>query len=251
MFILHQVLSVLLAKDGTWASTQINLLNASLKAGVSRFAPAEWGCGAMASTKIEMLLPTVEVMNACRKAKEQNPNFEYAGFHLGLFMNYLGYGATNDQADALNGLNDTWVYVWNVKNMKAAIPLTKDGKVPRLSMMEIGDAARFAVAACFLPKGSWQEDFSMVGETIALDEVVRIVEKVRGLKMDVTFRSEEQVNEETEKEEVVYPNKFWGEIEKMQCRDAVGEGIMRPIVNELCPEVKPMAVEEYVKKYWG
>ncbi|KAF2740278.1 NAD(P)-binding protein [Polyplosphaeria fusca] len=247
----HTVLSVLLAKDGTWASTQISLLNASLRAGVSRFAPAEWGCGTRASARIEMLAPTVEVMNACREAKEQNPGFEYAGFHLGLFMNYLGYGARKGEEEALNGLNDSWVFVWDVKGMKAAIPLTKEGKVPKVSMMEIGDAGKFAVAACLLPKGQWQEDFSMVGDTVALDEVVKIVEQVRGKKMDVTFRSYEQVVEEMDKEEIVYPNKFWGELEEMQCRDLVGEGIMEPILNNRCPDVKPMTVKDYVGKFWS
>lgn len=245
-----KVICVLLATDGTWASSQINLLNASLRAGVRRFAPAEFGCGPLAADYVDILRPQLVVIDACREAKRKNPDFEYAGFHLGLFMNYLGYGA-NDEEGAMNGLNDSWVCVWDVKNMKADIPLTKEGKVPRMSMMEIGDVGRFVAAACCLPAGSWKEDFSMVGETIALDDVVRIIEKVRGKKMEVTYRPYEQVVEEEEKEKVIYPNKFWGQLEIMTARDRVGEGIVEPVLNVLCSDVKPMTVEEYVHKFWS
>lgn len=95
----------MLARDGTWVSTQTVLLNACLRAGVSRFAPAEFGCGPLAAHSVAMLAPQIEVMNTCRNAKLQNPEFEYAGFHPGIFMNYLGYGAP-DEEDALHGFDD-------------------------------------------------------------------------------------------------------------------------------------------------
>ncbi|KAF2182049.1 hypothetical protein K469DRAFT_713128, partial [Zopfia rhizophila CBS 207.26] len=166
-----QVICILLAKDGTWASTQINLLNACLKAGVSRFAPAEFGPGPLAAPKISMLSDQVAVIEACRTAKSSHPGFEYAGFHLGLFMNYLGYGAEKEE-EALAGKRDDGEFVWHVKDMRAEIPLTKEGKVPSITLTEIGDAGRFVAAACMLEKGKWEEDCSMVGETVRMDEVV-------------------------------------------------------------------------------
>lgn len=241
---------MLLAQDGTWASTQINVLNAALRAGVQRFAPAEFGCGPLAAEHIDLLRPQIAVVDACREAKLKNPNFEFACFHLGLFMNYLGYGAADEQG-AKNGLNDSWVYIWDVENMKADIPLTKEGKVPRMSMMEIGDVGRFVAAACCLPPGEWREDFSMVGETTTLDEVVKIVEKVRGRAMQVTYRPYELVVQEETEEQVAYPKKFWAQLELMQARDRVGEGIVEPVLNRLCPDVRPMSVEEYVRKFWS
>ncbi|PVH91427.1 NAD(P)-binding protein [Periconia macrospinosa] len=246
----HTVICVLLAKDGTGESSQINLLNAGLRAGISRFAPTEFGCGLLANPRVDILRPRHIVTDACREAQQKHPGFEYACFNVGLFMNYLGYGAP-DEEGALNGLNDTWVWVWDVKGMKAAIPLTKEGKVPRMTTTEIGDVGKFVAAACLLPKGSWKEDFGMVGETIHMDEVVKIIESVRGKKMEVTFRPYDQVVEENQKEEIVYPNKFWGQLEEMVARNAVGEGIVNPVLNELCPEVRPMSVEQYVRKFWS
>ncbi|CAO2652030.1 Nn.00g003130.m01.CDS01 [Neocucurbitaria sp. VM-36] len=190
---LQDVICVLLAADGTWASTQKNLLKAGLRAGVSRFAPAEFGVGPRAARHVTMFQPSLEVMAACREAKQKYTDFEYAGFHVGLFMNYLGYGAPDEKA-ATHEMRDTWVFVWDVKNMKADIPLSKEIEVPRMTMTEIGDVGRFVAAACLLPKGSWREDFSMAGDTLKIDEIVKIIEKVRGGLMAVTYRQYEEID---------------------------------------------------------
>lgn len=245
-----KVICVLLAIDGTWVSSQISLLKAGLRAGISRFAPALFGLGPQSAHSVALFQPGLEVITACREAKKSSPDFEYAGFHVGLFMNYLGYGAP-DEAAATHGMRDTWVFIWDVKNMKAAIPLTKEGEVPRMTITEIGDVGRFTAAACLLPKGSWREDFSLASETLRMDEVVRTIEKVRGKKMEVTYRKYKEIEEEEAKAEVFYPTKFWLQIELLAGRDAVGEGIIEPVLNELCPSVRPITVEEYMKKFWS
>lgn len=134
--------------------------------------------------------------------------------------------------------------------MKAEIPLTKEWKVPRVALTEIRDVGKFVAAACLLPKGKWQEDFSAVGETIAADEVVRIIEEIRGKKIEVTFKAFEQVRKDKENEQDFY-RKFWYELEELIARDTLGEGMVKPILNELCPQVKPISVEQYVRKYWS
>jgi nucleoside-diphosphate-sugar epimerase len=197
-----------------------------------------------------MLAPQMAVMEACRAAKQKSPEFEYTGFHVGLFMNYLGAGAPDEEA-ALHGFNDNWKDVWwHPREMKAEIPLTKDGTVPSITMTEIRDVGRFVAAACLLPDGTWQENFSMVGETIPMDEIVSIIERVRGKKMDVEYRPYEKVVESRTEEEDFY-RKFWYQLEEMNARNRVGEGIVEPILNELCPSIKSTPVAEYVRKYWG
>jgi hypothetical protein len=238
----------LLATDGTWAKTQINLLNAGLRAGVERFTPAEFGIGPLGAQRVDVLQPSQEILAHLRKAKESNPNFEYAGFHVGLFMNYLGYGARDEDA-ALNGLRDDWIFLFDVKNMKATIPLTEEGDVPSMTMTEIGDVGRFVAATCLLPKGTWTEDFSMTGDTLRLDEIVRIIEQVRGDKMEVSYRSYEQIEKEV-REETVFPDKMWVQLELVVACNAVKEGIMPPIVNNLCPSVTPLSIGAYLKKFW-
>ncbi len=197
-----------------------------------------------------MFQPSLEILTELRRVKENSPSFEYAGFHVGLFMNYLGYGA-RDEAAATHGMRDTWVFVWDVKNMKARIPLTRSKEIPSLTLTEIGDVGRFVAAACLLSKGNWQEDFGMAGETLRMDEVVDLIEEVRGGKMKVEHREYDLVTKEEGEEEVIYPDKFWLQIELMAGEDKVGAGIISPVVNELCPTVRPLTVRDYLKKFWA
>lgn len=245
-----KILCVLLAADGTWAATQKKLLHAGLRAGISRFAPAEFGVGPLGDHQIDMFQPALEIAEACREAKKTHPGFEYACFHVGLFMNYLGYGARDEKA-ATHEMRDEWVFIFDVKGMKADIPLARDGSVPRMTFTEIGDVGRFAAAACLLPKGAWKEDFSMVGDTLSLDEMVRVIEKVRGRKMQVTYRPYEQVEREEQENEIVYPNGMWLQIELLVAQNIVGGSIVEPIVNGLCPDVRPVSVEEYMRRFWS
>lgn len=106
-----KVICTLLAKDGTWLDSQLNLLNAGLTASISRFAPAEFGCGPEASKRVGLLKAQTLIWDACRQAKLTHPGFEWAGFHLGLFMNYLGNGCVREE-EALAGKSDDgeWIF---------------------------------------------------------------------------------------------------------------------------------------------
>jgi hypothetical protein len=55
--------------------------------------------------------PTLEVMDACRAAKKDHPDLEVAGFHIGLFMNYLGFGAPHNEEDAVHSIAYEWPVV--------------------------------------------------------------------------------------------------------------------------------------------
>lgn len=123
-------------------------------------------------------------------------------------MNYLGYRARDKKA-AMYEMQNEWVFIFNVKGMKADIPLAKDGSVLRITMTKISDVGWFTTVACLLPKGAWKEDFSIVGDTLALDEIVRVIEDVRGRKIEVTFRPYKQIKKEEKENEIVYPSSMW------------------------------------------
>lgn len=244
---------MLLPKDGTWCDVQIRLLRASVTAGVTRFAPAEFGCGPLATPHIGMLSSQIPVWEACRAAARDaeaaGKIFEWAGFHVGLFMNYLGNGCRSED-EALAGKSDDGEFIFFLKDMKAKIPLTKDGKIPRMTFTEIGDVGGFVSAACALPQGEWKENFGMVGSTLGMDEIVKLVEEVRGKKMNTEYRTFEQVRKEKEecKDEMML---FWIDLEAMCATNEEDKGIIRPVLNELCPHVKPISVEAYVRKFWS
>lgn len=43
-------------------------------------------------------------MDACLFAQKYHPELEIAGFHIGLFMNYLGFGAPHNEGEAVHGI---------------------------------------------------------------------------------------------------------------------------------------------------
>lgn len=164
-------------------------------------------------------------------------------------MNYLGNGSRNE-AEALAGKSNDGEFIFFLKDMKAKIPLTKDGKIPRMTLTEIGDVGRFVSAACALPQGEWKENFGMVGSTIGMIEIVKTIEEVRGGKMNVEHRTFEHVRKEKVecKDEMML---FWLELEEMYAMDEEDRGIIRPVLNELCSDVNPISAEAYIKKFWS
>ncbi|KAF1962280.1 hypothetical protein CC80DRAFT_499681 [Byssothecium circinans] len=58
------------------ASTQLNVC---LRAAVQRFTPAEFGAGSLAEPDFDVLRPQIKAVDACREAKKEKPEFEYAG----------------------------------------------------------------------------------------------------------------------------------------------------------------------------
>jgi hypothetical protein len=196
-----------------------------------------------------MLSPQEEVWEACKKTTAERPGkFEWAAFHVGLFMNYLGLGCPN--RDALAGLTDEYRFIWDLENMRAVIPLNEQGKIPRITFTDLRDVGKFASFACDLPFGQWQQDMGMAGDTRTIDEVVLIIEKVRGRKMEVTYRSYETIS--SERKAATDPlNHFWLELEEAYARDRDGEGIFATPLNDLSKgQVTPLSVEDYVTKYW-
>lgn len=245
-----QVVSTILILDGTWGTTQITLLRAGLAAGISRFVPADWGTGRLSTPLIEIISTQSQVWDACEAAATAHPGrFEWASFHIGLFMNYLGLGSPHQEA--LAGLTDEHRFIWDIENMRAEIPLTAEGKIPRIAMTELWDVGRFLSFACELPFGQWEQDMGMAGDTKSMDEVVQIIEKVRGRKMEVTYRTFEQISSDAQVE-LDLVRKFWYELELAYARDVNGEGWYDTPLNDMSKgKVTPMNIEDYVTKYWG
>jgi hypothetical protein len=68
-------------------------------------------------------------------------------------MNYLGC-CPNEEA--LNGLADNAIFIWDVATITTNIPLTKDGNIPRIAMTELRDVGKYVSKACEMPFGTWK-----------------------------------------------------------------------------------------------
>jgi hypothetical protein len=66
----------------------------------------------------------------------------------------------------------------------------------------------------------------------------------------VVYRPVERIRE-VKRREADGGRVFWLELEEMYARDEEDEGVIRPTLNRLCPDVRPMRIKEYLTKYWS
>lgn len=194
-------------------------------------------------------------------------------FANGIYDAHAGPGATGDDETKLRELREGGGYVAGFDTASegisrqgdlkdgsgsflislsrgiAELPIRDDGRWPRVTTTTLRDIGRFVAASLELPK--WEHDMSMAGDTITMAELLSIAEGVTGKTFDVQKLTREDLEKQLSE---LKPDQFmealWLEFKLMYCRDAEGEGVLTPVVNRLCPEVKPVSVKEYLERYW-
>ncbi|KAJ5534135.1 hypothetical protein N7527_000389 [Penicillium freii] len=274
----HTIISVTSAVDGSQAEIQINLLEAAVKAGCKRFAPAQWGFGPIASENISVFKWGNEgLWDACIKQKDK---IESAKFNIGSFMNYIGHGMypipspTSDEETTLRQLtagkgyaagedeacqglqrqgdlkDGSGAFLVGLRNGVAELPQTEDGRWPRISMTSLRDVGQFMAASLDLPE--WEEDMTMVGDTLTMGELLTNAEAVTGKKFQVDVVTPLQVEmklRETTQDD--FMGRMWAEIKLAYTRDLEDEVVLQPVVNRLCPTVIPMSARQYMEEHWS
>ncbi|KAM0420374.1 hypothetical protein ACHAPT_011793 [Fusarium lateritium] len=272
----HTVVSVTSAADGTQAQIQKNLLHAAVKEGCKRFAPSQWVFGPKGETSIQTTKSFFEgVWDECLKYKNK---IECAKFNQGAYANYIGHGIyptpsslDNEMAlqlmsagggympgvdEACQGLlkqgdlgDGSGGFLIGLRNGIAELPVKDDGSWPRITMTTMRDVGRFFVASLELPK--WEEYMSMAGDTLTMGELLAHAEAVTGKKFRVHRLT--QADLERRLSEIApddYMAQMWTEFKLAYTRDLDDEMVLKPVLNELCPEVQPVGVREYMEKYW-
>ncbi|KAL9131685.1 MAG: hypothetical protein Q9217_000426 [Psora testacea] len=247
------VISVLKIHGPEFRDYQINLLNAAKDAGVKRFAPSEFELGPLADGAVDALGLKPPIWEACHAS-----GLECARFSCGMFMNYLSLGSDRLDSEVkkdqmLYGLEDEPI-IWNVRDRNAELPLKDDDTYPKITLTEISDIGKLVAAACELPLGSWKPAMGMVGETIAVDEVVELLHAKIGGSFDVTTvnrsdllrRAASTKGLGSNRAEIV--SKMVSQLVLVMLEDKEGMAILEPTVNRLCPQVKPCSVAEYLSR---
>ena len=233
----HTVISCLVAYDPSeMVQSQVNLLQAAKEAGAKRFAPSEFATVRAANEHIEFYR---EVKNAVWKAAEES-ELEITAFTCGIFMNYLAFGSsTADAQKELEGIENPFAFIVDIKNGKAEIPGT--GKEP-VAFTRWQDVGKFVAAAVELEK--WEEELSMVGDIMSYDDVVRLAEEVTGKRFEVVKRPTEDLRREADLKTGM--TKFY-----LEARLVVGLGLgsVEPRLNKLV-DVQPMGLKEFITKCW-
>lgn len=175
-------------------------------------------------------------------------------------MNYLGLGRDFGEdeeleQEVLQGFVDVPV-IWDIAAGVAEVPVKADGSTPKITLTDIRDIGRFVAAACELPDGEWAGSMEMVGETISLDEVTELIEEVSGRKLERRPDDREALQQRVDgiegigrtREEMV--TKMISQINLCTLEEQEGMCIMRPVVNRLCPGVRPSSVRQFLVKCW-
>ncbi|KAF4459791.1 hypothetical protein FALBO_13434 [Fusarium albosuccineum] len=272
----HTVVSVTSAIDGTQAQIQKNILHASVQEGCKRFAPSQWAFGPKGEANIESTKWSFAgVWDECLKHKEK---IECARFNQGSYMNYIGHGIyptpskVDDETalqqittgngymagedEACQGLlrqgdlkDGSGAFLIGIRNAIAELPVKNDGSWPPVTMTTMRDVGRFFVASLELPK--WEEEMSMVGDTLTIGELLSHAQNASGSKfrVDLVKRADlEKRLQELPPDDFV--GRMWAEFKLAYIRDLDDEMVLKPIVNQLCPEVQHMGVLEYMKTFW-
>lgn len=151
--------------EASTVKPQLALLDAAIKAGVKRFAPSEFLTRSHAEDPIQLFSLQWPVEEAVAKS-----GLEYTFFENGIFMNYLASGT-----EGLGFLSKPYRFLFNVEECKAILP--GDGTA-YIVYTRVEDVARFVAAS--LEMGKWPVISQMQGERLTLNEILRIVEDIRG-----------------------------------------------------------------------
>ncbi|KIW89223.1 uncharacterized protein Z519_10076 [Cladophialophora bantiana CBS 173.52] len=151
--------------DGT---AQKNLVDASIAAGVRRFAPSEWALGSNSGNPLYKSKDLVhEYLQQINKDKKV---LEYCLFQPGLFLNYLGFPHASTKHVQL------FCTPWDLEHRRAIIPA--DADFP-LTLTTVQDMVNVVVAAIDY-KGVWPERGGISGNTFMNSEFLKLAESVRG-----------------------------------------------------------------------
>jgi len=128
----------------------------------------------------------------------------------------------------------------------------------KLVLTTARDTARFVVGACGLPRGSWPKFGGMVGERTSLNEIIAVVEKLKGRK----FKIHRHTIQEIEKGDftwfpmIRHPSVPVDEtLSKRVCQEGLlgfarGDYDVSGDFNALLPSIKPQSLEEYLRECW-
>ena len=239
------MLSLIGGSASALRDSQLALIAAAKEARVKRFAPSEFSLRG-GGYELELYAGKKDVWDAVVAS-----GMEYTRFSCGIFMGFLGTGtpkgvsevglregAGSGEEEALGGLR-AWNFVVNVMGGTADFP--GDGS-EECVFTDTRDVARFVEGALGLEK--WEEEMGMRGEVMDWRTLVGVLERVQWRSFLVRENSVEEM-ERVARE--VEGKRFYNQVRVALVK---GEGVVGAELNKAFPEIKPVGVEEFVKKWW-
>lgn len=243
------VISALLIPGPEFVPYQINLLHAAEDAGCARFAPSEFALPMSTHHEVDIDHAKIAVWDAVRESIAQE-KIDAALFPCGMFMNYLGHGAPRE-TEALAGFREgpLMFHLGDADGPWVEAPMGEDGSFPSLTMTDIRDVGHFVVAALEMEEPWGGRELGMAGDTMGLAEMIELCEQYLGKKIDVRPVTQTQL-------ETRFKGFEPGDIlSQLDCQYTMvcgrGGSVVRPVLNTLCPQVRPTRVKDFLEKFWA
>lgn len=230
----HTVISCIAAYGSNSTSSELVLLEAAKQAGVHRFVPSEWNSDC--HDVVDLYSGKGVVWEAV-----QSSGMEYTRFMNGLWMNVFGPGCIRDEWEALGAYKGRPPFAIDLKAGTAIIP----GDVSQTVVItKTQDVGRFVAAALDLPK--WERESRIVGDKVTFTEVVELAKTICGRDIHIKVMPIEDL------EGLLRGNLSTGERFYYQLLLAIATGrmVFEPTLNDLCPDIKPVSIKEYLRRHW-
>ncbi|KAH9898628.1 NmrA-like family protein [Xylariomycetidae sp. FL2044] len=175
------VISTLIMDCDSASDAQLRLIRAAEKCTyVSRFIPSEFNVEYDVGDDI-LPYPEKKYHIAARQELAKTTTLEYAYVYPGMFMDYFG------MPKVPSSLRPLCFFIDPAKGM-AVLP--GDGEA-RMSMTFTTDAARYLALALEVDK--WSRILTTAASTVSLNELVRLVEKSLGRRLEVRYQPVEKL----------------------------------------------------------
>ncbi|KAL4954346.1 hypothetical protein BDW69DRAFT_205243 [Aspergillus filifer] len=248
------VISTLLIPGPECVEYHLNLLSACVSAHVKRFAPSEFALPLSSHHLVDVdhakVIIWTQVQNAVQEGK-----IDAAAFPVGMFMNYLaiGHPEPSIESEARAGFREgPLMFYLAGEEPYAEIPLNEHGEgFPDITMTDIRDVGKYIVAALGMEEAWGGGELGIAGDTVNLKEISalfkgvfgeRYIDKIVSIaelegRIAGPVNCEEDFFERMETQYVIACGK----------RGSVVDGVL----NAMFPDIKPMAIREFIEKYWG
>ncbi|KAL3441867.1 hypothetical protein BJX65DRAFT_287918 [Aspergillus insuetus] len=255
---IHTVISALLIPSEKMVEYQLNLLTASIAAGVRRFAPSEFALSQDVHKQVDIDYAKIVVWGAVRDAVERG-DIDAAAFPCGMFMNYLAVGISTVAKDnarrkkALAGFSEGPLMFHPSPGEGgrpwAEVPLTEHGSFPDVTMTDIRDIGKFIIAALGIEEPWGGRELGMAGETKNLREIIGVMEGILGEHVEVRTITRQELQQRLD---ALDRSDILPRID-VQYTMACGQGgsVVGGVLNKLCPKVKPVTIREFMDEAWG